>query len=250
MSKSDQNQLKRTTNDQINKIRAGGDVAAQGLKDQLSTSQDRASSIFPGVAAGYSDISSTGGYDPAILGRLTSQYDTLATTGGIDEAGATAMRNRSAEGVKGIYQNLSDQARRTSSATGGFGGNIGATIDKLARNSAQAQATSITGTDASIAGLRQAGTVAGLSGGTNLQQNIAGNRLSALGGSAGLYGTESANTSAALSQILQNLQQTGSLTNQDLAILYQIAQRPGPFDNILKAIQTAGGVAAGVAGGA
>lgn len=246
MSKADQNKVKKETEDQRGRIQQQGDVAGGRVSEAADVSEGRASSLFPGASEGFADITKTGGYDPAILGRLQEGYGKLAETGGIDEAGATAMRNRSAQGVKGVYDTLSDQARRTSSATGGFGGNIGSTISQLARQSGNAQATAITGVDASIAGLRQAGTVAGLGGGAGLESSVAAGRRAGVSGTAGLYGQESTNTSAALGQILENLRTTGSLTNQDLAILEQISQRPCAFGNILAGIKTIGGAGAGV----
>lgn len=247
MSKSDQKAAKNQANANIAANTANMQATNTELQDILGTSKTTAASVLPGAVSGYSDISTTGGYDPSIMGSITSGYQNLIDTGGISPADVTAMQDRASEAAKSSYDIAAANTKRIAAATGGYG-STAALESNLARTGSQAAEQAVVDTNATIAGLKQSGTIAGLTGQTQLQQNIAGNKLAATGGLANIYGMSEAEVNHTVDSILQNYQQTGQLNNQDLSILTNLANQPGVFDKIVGTIGTLGGAAAGVIG--
>ena len=246
MSKSDQQAAKKQAQQQITANTANEQAVTGVTSDILGTAKSTAANLLPGVTSGYSDISTTGGYDPAILGRVNTTYSDLAATGGISEADATAMRNRASEAARSTYSTGADAASRASAATGGYGATGGSIQQSLARKGSEAASKAITDADASIVGMRQQGQIAGAGGLVTAQQNQVMNKLNALQGNTNIYGMNLSQATATVNQILENYKQTGELNNQDLSILTNLANQPGIFDKIIGTIGTLGGAAAGV----
>jgi len=249
MSKSDQNKSKDQAQQQIATNNANAADANKTATGVLSTAQGTAANLLPGITGGYQDIASTGGYDPAMAGTINTTFGNLATTGGVSDTDANSMRNRAAEAARSTYATGADAAARSAAATGGYGATGGAIQEDLARKGSQAAATAVEDTNASITGMKQSGMVAGAQGLSNVQQNMAGNKLSATAGLTNIYGMNENQVSTTVSQILQNYQQTGQLNNQDLTILTNLANQPGVFDKIMSTVGTLGGAAAGVMSG-
>lgn len=248
MSKSDQKQAKQTAQSSMATNNANAAATNATLQPILSGAQDKANSLFPGITSSFSDISQTGGFDPSVTGQINQTYGDLATTGGISEADATAMRNRASEAARSTYDVGREAAARSSAATGGYGATGGAIQENLARRGSQAAATAAVDSDASIVGARQTGKIAGASGLERTQQDISGNKLAATTGLSNVYGMDLNQANKTVDQILQNYQQTGQLNNQDLTILTNLANQPGIFDKIVGTIGTLGGAAAGIIG--
>ena len=247
MGKSDQAAAKNQANQNIATNNANESTNNAQLQSILGTAQSNASSIMPAAVSGYSDIQSSGGYDPSILGQINSTYGNLATTGGISATDATSMENQAAEAARSTYSTASDSASRALASTGGYGLS-GSIIGDLARTGSDAAATATNAADANIAGLRQQGEIAGASGLSGVQQNMASNKLAATSGLTNIYGMNESQVNTTVGQILQNYQQTGQLNNQDLAVLTNLANQPGVFDKIVSTIGTLGNAAAGVMG--
>ena len=246
MSKSDQNAAKSQAQNQINTNNQNESTTSGQLNSILGTATGNANNLFPGITGNYSDISGTGGYDPNMLNTINTTGTNLATTGGISGADATSMQNRAAEAAKSTYMTGQADASRASAATGGYGVTGGAIDTALARKGSQAASTAVEDTNASIAGLRQQGEVAGAGILGQTQQNLTGNKLAATAGLTNVYGMNENQINQTVGQILQNYQQTGQLNNQDLTILTNLANQPGVFDKIVGTIGTLGGAAAGI----
>jgi len=246
MSKADQKQAKNQAEEQLHKNQANSDTAANITGDVLDTAKTTAKNLLPSVTTGYTDIQTTGGYDPSVLGRINAGYSDLADTGGVSDVDASAMRNRAMQAARSTYEIGQDEAARSAAATGGYGATGGAIQESLARKGSQAAAAAAGSADASIAGLRQSGKIAGIGGLSGVQQNMASNRLTATGGLANVYGMTESQVTRTVDQILQNYQQTGQLNNQDLTILTNLANQPGVFDKIVGTIGTLGGAAGGI----
>lgn len=248
MSKSDQKAAKQQAQSQITQNNANTAAVNETLQDVLGTAKSTASSVLPTITSGYSDIAAGKGYDPSILGAAKDTFTGLATTGGISAADATAMRNRAGEAATSAYSTGSDAARRAITSTGGYG-TSGAILGNLARKGSQAAAQATEDTNASIAGLRQGGMIAG---GQGLVSTAAGadaatrTQLAGLGGLTNVYGLNESQVNATVDAILQNYKTNGELNNQDLTILTNLANQPGVFDKIVGTIGTLGGAAAGV----
>lgn len=249
MSKADQNAVKQQTKDQVNQNNANMNATNTQLQSILGTAESNASSLMPAAVSGYSDILSTGGYDPAITGSINTGYSDLAKTGGISPADEAALRSSAALGAQGAYKTAQDQAMRSKTATGGYGDTSGVIAADLARKGSQAASDAEIKADASIVGLKQSGKEAGLSGLSTVQQNQAGNKLAAAGGITNIYGLNESQINSTVDAILRNYQQTGQLNNQDLSILTNLANQPGVFDKIVGTIGTIGGAAAGTLSG-
>jgi hypothetical protein len=248
MSKADQRNVKNQTQGNIAQNNQNQATAGVQLNSVLDTARTSAANILPGVTAGYSNISETGGYDPSILGKVNSTYGDLADTGGVSASQETAMQNRAAEAARSTYQTGQDAFTRQIAATGGYGAGSGVSAEALARRGSQAAATAVEDTNASITGLKQQGRIAGASGLSDTQNKVASNKLAALSGSTNIYGMNENQVSTTVDQILRNYQQTGQLNNQDLSILTNLANQPGVFDKIVSTIGTLGGATAGVIG--
>ena len=242
MSKSQQSQTYTAAQQQQQQNNANETSASGTLGGVLGTSQSTAASTLPGITAGYSDIAGTGG---GVNPTADSTYTNLATTGGISPASIQAMKDEASQAAQSTYATGSAAASRTAASTGGYG-NTGAVQANLARTGSQAASTAATNELASITGLQQAGEEAGAGGLATEQQNVTGNKLAALGGSTNIYGMNESQISSTVSQILQNYQQTGSLNNQDLAVLTNLADQPGVFSQIVSTIGTLGGAAGGI----
>lgn len=234
MSKADQTATKQKADQQIATNNANAGVVGSQLNSTLGTAQSNAAGLLPGITSGYADISTTGGYDPAQLNTINNTFGDLATTGGISGADQVSMQNRAAEAAKSAYSTGADAASRSAAATGGYGATGGAIQADLARKGSQAAATAVEDTNASITGMRQAGQVAGATGLNTTQQNQVGNKLAGLGGQSNIYGMNEAQATQTIGQIMQNYQQTGSLNNQDLSILTNLANQPGMMDKIMQ----------------
>lgn len=240
MGKADQKALKNQANAAI----AQNNANMQGLNTQLQSilgqEQGVASSLLPGVTAGFSDIMSGGGLDPT----AKATYADFAQTGGISPASETAMRNRAGEAATSAYSTAGDKARRMMSATGGYGSGAGL-LSSMARQGSQAAAQATEDTSATLAGMKQQGMLAGAGG---LQSGLQ-TKLQALSGMGNLYGLTENQINATVGNILQNYQQTGQLNNQDMQILQNLANQPGVFDKIVGTIGTLGGAAGGIMSG-
>jgi len=249
MSKSDQNKAKTQAQGQIDTNNQNAATASGQMNSVLGTATGNANNLFPGITGNYSDISGTGGYDPNVLNTINQTGTNLTTTGGISDADANSMRNRASEAARSTYQTGQDAMQRANMATGGYGVTGGAIQEDLARKGSQAAATAVEDTNASIAGIKQSGQIAGTGILGQTQQNLTGNKLAATAGLTNIYGMNESQVSTTVSQILQNYQQTGQLNNQDLTILTNLANQPGVFDKIMSTIGTLGGAAAGVMSG-
>lgn len=247
MSKSDQKKAQQQTNQNLASIQAEGSQLDTELQGILSGAQSTAASVLPSVVSGYTDISSTGGFDPGVTGGIFSGYEDLATTGGISDADAQAMRERASGAATGVYQSTADAATRTAAATGGYG-DSGAVQAYLSRQAAQAAAESSLGVDAELAQLRQSGKEAGLAGATGLETSIASGRLAGTGGLANVYSMSESEVQSTVGAILDRYKTTGQLSQGDLQTLTQLSARPGVFGTIMNTIGTLGGAAAGVIG--
>lgn len=244
MSKSDQNQAKSLARGQTDKNNQNEAAASSTLNGILGTAQGNASNILPGVTSGYSDIATTGGgSDP--IARET--YTKLATTGGISPEDAQAIKSEASDAARSTYQTGQAQASRTAAATGGYG-DTSAVQALLARQGSEAAANASTNSQAELARIKQPGQIAGAQGLAAGQQSQTSNKLAALSGQSNIYGMNEQQINTTVGQILQNYQQTGTLNNQDLAILTNLANQPGVFDKIVGTIGTLGGAAAGVLG--
>ncbi len=246
MSKAEQGQAKTRSEQNIAKNTQTGADINTGLQDVMGTAKSTAASILPGVVSNYSDIASTGGFDPSILGRVNDTYSKLATTGGFSPEDTTSMYNRASQGARAAYDVGQGQAQRTAAATGGYGDTSAAIVGDLARKGSQASERAITDTTATLAPLKQQGMVAGAQGLSNTQNQVAGNRLQATGGLTNIYGMNESQVNQTVDAIIRNFQTTGQLNAQDEQILVGLANRPGVFDKIVSTIGTLGGAGAGV----
>jgi hypothetical protein len=185
----------------------------------------------------------TGGYDPDVVSKIREGYSRFSDTGGISPEEEAAFRRRATSGIGGIYEVLGNDAERRRSATGGLG--TGGDISRMARQLSQEQARAATGAEVDLASIRRSGRQFGLSGGTALEGNIAGNRLQATGGMANLFNTTTGEISDFGRQILAQYGLADASQETQLAILRGLAGTPGIMDNI----QRIGGMAAGAIGG-
>lgn len=245
MSKSQQTSTYNNAQNQEQQNNSNESAVNTQLQGILSTAQGNAASMLPSITGGYSDIASTGGYNPDTLNTINSTATNLATTGGFSPQQIAAMQDQSAQAAASTYETGQAAAQRTAAATGGYGnsGAIEASLARQGSNAASAGAQAALGT---IAPLQQAGMEAGVGELNTTQQNMASNQLAALGGASNIYGMNEQQTTATIGQILQNYQQTGQLNNQDLSVLTNLANQPGVFSQIVNTIGTLGGAAGGI----
>lgn len=245
MGKRDQNRQKEALNQDVSRTQQqSGQISGQ-LQDILGGARRTSSDLLPGISAGYSDILSTGGYDPSVLGNIRNMYSTYAKEGGISDAGADAIRRRAFRTAESTYENERNRAQRAGSITGNYGYS-GALAGNLARKGSQAATRAVTDAEAEIAKLRQTGTLAGAQGLAGLEQSMAQNRLGALSGISNIYGLNMQEVDATIDNILKEYQLTGTLTQNNRQMLIELANRPGVYDKIISTIATLGGSAAGV----
>ncbi len=245
MSKSQQTAVTNQANQQVAQNNANEGAVNSQMQGVLGTAQDTASSLLPSVTGGYSDIASTGGYDPTVLGNINATNTNLATTGGISPDQVASMEDKASQAAQSTYQTGQAAAERAQAATGGYGVS-GSITGNLARQGSEAAAQAAQNVSGSIAQIQQQGEIAGAQGLQQTQQAQTGNKLTALAGNTNIYGMNENQVSTTVSQILQNYQQTGQMNAQDMAILTNLANQPGVFDKIVGTIGTLGGAAGGI----
>jgi hypothetical protein len=248
MSKNQQKQTFNAANTQESANNTNEATVSGQLNPILGTAQNNAAALLPSLTTGYSSLSQPGGgYNPAIMGTINSTDTNLATTGGITPEQVTSMQDQAITGAQSSFATQGAAAQRAQAATGGYGLS-GSLLANLARGESQAAAPAITGVNASITGMQQAGEEAGAQQLNTVQQAQTGNQLQALSGTSNLYGLDINQATQTMNQILQNYQQTGQLNNQDLSILTQIGQsQPGLWGTIQSALGTVAGIAKGAA---
>ena len=247
MSKSQQQSSYNNAGGQMTTNNTNEANANSLLGTTLGNASSNASSLLPSITGGYSDIASTGGYDPTALNTLNTTETNLATNGGLDPDAVSAMKSEASNAASSAYTGAQADAQRKNATTGGYGYS-GDIASSLARQGSNASAQAAENESGVIAGLQQQGEIAGTNAMNTTQQNLAGNKLAAVGGETNVYGMNQQQVTSTLSQILQNYQQTGQLNNQDLAIMSNLANQPGVFSQIINTIGTLGGAAAGIIG--
>jgi len=222
MSKNQQKQVTNAANTQLSSTRDQGASNNQQLQSVFGDYQSNAKNLFPGLAGGFNDIASTGGFNPAQLDKIQSGYTNLALTGGYTPEDMAYMRNAAADSARSAYSTGRDELQRNIAATGGYGFGTAA-INSLARKGSEA-ATDATGkVNADIARNKIQNQYQGLQGLQGLEQAQVGNRLSGLAGGSNLYNTNVAATQNTLEDIIKNFQVTGSLSADDLKTLAGLA---------------------------
>jgi hypothetical protein len=219
------------------------------------------------------ESSNLGGLDPNALSALSGQYQDLISSGGISDATAAAMQRQAVSGVSSLYGTLNNQQQRTQAATGGQGG--GGQTAEMARQLGQSEANAVTGVNAQVGQLRQQGTEAGLSGGSNLAasqaaaQNAAANAFSGTqsGVASGVQTGANLLSGLGSTALSGDLASAGGLTNvaglQSNLYGTQLAgqqgllgsesgianAQQGAFGNILNYTKAVGGLAGAAFGG-
>jgi hypothetical protein len=244
MSKSDTATAKNQAQKNISGIAAGGAVNQEQIGGMLDTARSTSAGVLPSIIGGYSDISSTGGYDPAILGNLRSGYQNMATTGGVSPESEAALGSQAASGARSVYDTLRANAARTSTSTGGYG-DTSAIQANLARQGANAATASTSELGAKLAGMKQSGTIAGLAGIGTTEQGVAQGRLAGLGGLGNVYSQNLNQETNAMSQLIDNYAKQYGLTSGETQTLQKIAAMPGFGTNLMSGIIGLGGVASG-----
>lgn len=248
MSKSQQKSTYNTASGQVQTNTSNEAAANAQLQGVLGTAQQNTSNLYPAITGGYGDVYSTGGYDPGALTTITNDATNLATTGGVTPAQVGALQDESAAAAASAYKTAGAEAQRRAAITGGYGegGAIDAYMARQASNAGSAAAQQAIGT---ITPMIQQGEIAGAGILNTTQQNMAANKLAALGGTSNIYGLNDAQVTATLNQILTNYNQTGQLNANDIKIMAEIANsQKGLGANLLNIIQTLGGVASGIMG--
>jgi hypothetical protein len=248
VSKSDQKAAKQQANEQIARNNANTSATNEQLQSILGNAQSTASSVLPTAVSGYSDIISSGGYDPSVLGRINTANQSLIDTGGFSPESIAATYRRAGQAASSTYETAKDESQRRAAATGGYGDTSAAIMGDLARKGSEAAERAVNNTTATLAPTLQSGMIAGTRGLSDTQQNMAGNRLAAASGITNIYGLNENQINSTVNAILENYRTSGQLNNQDLEILTNLANQPGVFDKIVGTIGTLGGVAAGVLG--
>jgi hypothetical protein len=247
MSKSQQTGVTNQANQQIQQNNANEGAVNSQLQPILSTAEGNANTLLPSITGGYSDIASTGGYDPTVLGNINATNTNLAANGGISPGQVASMEDKASQAAQSTYQTGQAAAERAQAATGGYGVS-GSITGSLARQGSEAATQAAQNVSGSIAQIQQQGEIAGAQGLQQTQQAQTGNKLTALAGNTNIYGMNENQVSTTVSQILQNYQQTGQMNAQDMAILTNLANQPGVFDKIVSTIATLGNTMAGIMG--
>ena len=116
-------------------------------------------------------LEGTGGLDLSQQANIRQQYQNLATTGGISDETAAAIERQAASGVGSVYSTAAQNLRRSGAASGT---EVGGETAQMTRQVAQQEAQAITGAEAQIGQLRQAGMIAGTGGLAQFEQQTAG----------------------------------------------------------------------------
>lgn len=245
MSKADTKTAKNQAQQNIAGIASGGAENKEQLEGALGTAQSTAADVLPFVVGGYSDISTSGGFDPAILGSLRTGYSDMARTGGVSPESRAALSSQASSGVRSVFDTLRSRASRLSTASGGYG-NPAALEANIARQGSNAASETMSSFGAKLADMEQRGKIAGLSGLGETERSVALGRLGGLGGLGSVYGQNLSMTSATMGQIIDNYAKQNGLSNEEAALLQRIAMQPGIGTNIMNSIIGLGGAAAGV----
>lgn len=150
--------------------------ASGGLEDARVASMDS-------DLSGFGTMGRLGASDEASATRLRGNgvYDEMAKTGGVSDAEAYGIRDRSTRNVQGIYDAGKDQIARRARASGGSSAATGAAISRMARQGGQQVGQTSLDAETGIAGMRREGRLAGAQGLSSTEQAIIGNQMSGMG---------------------------------------------------------------------
>lgn len=167
-------------------------------------------------------------------GNIMGQYQNFAKTGGFSPTDIAAIRARSTNPTRGIYEQMQQGLQRQRALQGGYSPGYATASARLARQGSQAISDINQGTEANIAEMRQRGQLAGLQGASSL------------------YGTTPGLSNMFGNQVLQATNQLGQGVGNEMQLPLDAAriqamqaQLPGKwqqgFQNVLGGIGAVGG---------
>lgn len=203
-----------------------------------------------------------------------SGYEDFAKTGGYSEDDIRNLRARGTAPVRAMYGNVTREMNRQRSLQGGYAPNFMASMAKMARDQSQAQADAQQNVEAGLAEQIRAGKLQGLGGMSGIEtsrlgadvdvskfnamadmntgmyndqqgRNSINNRLNALGGMSGLYGTAPGMSGTFGNQLLNAVGQGGQMGLGYIGGQNQSGQLPNAWDQWMEGIGDVGDIASG-----
>lgn len=201
-------------------------------------------------------------------------YEEFAKTGGYSDDDIRNLRARGTAPVRAMYGNVSREMNRQRSLQGGYAPNFMASMAKMARDQSAAQADAQQNVEAQLAQDIRQGRLQGLGGMSGIEgqrlgadldvgkfnamadmnigqyndqvgRNRINNRLNALGGMAGLYGTTPGMSGTFGNQLLNAVGQGGQMGLGYIQGQQGAGQLPDAWDQWMNRIGDVGDIASG-----
>lgn len=203
-----------------------------------------------------------------------SGYEEFAKTGGYSDDDIRNLRARGTAPVRAMYGNVQREMNRQRSLQGGYAPNFMASMAKMARDQSAAQADAQQNVEAQLAQDIRAGRLQGLGGMSGIEgqrlgadvdiskfnamadmntgmfnaqqgQNKFNNRLNALGGMAGLYGTTPGMSGTFGNQLLNAVGQGGQMGMGYIQGQNQAGLTPDAWDQWMGRLGDVGDISSG-----
>ncbi len=203
-----------------------------------------------------------------------SGYEDFSKTGGYSDDDIRNLRARGTAPVRAMYGNVQREMNRQRSLQGGYSPNFMASMSKMARDQSAAQADAQQNVEAGLAEQIRSGRLQGLGGMRDIEtsrlgadvdvskfnamadmntgmfnnqqgQNKFNNRLNALGGMSGLYGTSPGMSGTFGNQLLQAVGQGGEMGQGYIRGQNQSGQLPDNWDTWMGRVGDVGDIASG-----
>ena len=211
---------------------------------QANTAATNQQPAFSGAMNAFSNDINTGGYNMGNFNNTLGGYNTMASTGGFTPTQSNAYMDQATSGVTNTYQTLMNQVNQAKSATGGLGG--GGEVSQMARQLSQAQAGAEQGAAVNLNQQINANKLSGLGGAAGMQASQAGNSVAAAGGLGNLYNTATGQITAQGQQILSAMGINFNNQQEALQALTSLATSSASSQGLLGNIGQVAGDVAGV----
>lgn len=191
------------------------------------------------------------------LNQAGAGYSDFANTGGFSDQDYQDLRARAVGPIRSAYSSARREMNRGQRLAGGYAPNKMAAEAKMAREQGYLMGDANTNVNASLAGLRQSGRLAGLGGLSGLGMFEGGQGLArdtammnargnALAGMSGLYGTAPGMSQLYGNQMLQGQGLNNQLAGMLMGNMIDSSQIPGNFQSVMGNIGSVAGLAGGL----
>lgn len=243
MGKREQQEARADIKSDKARSQAQTDKLISGWDPERKDFLSKFSSLFPDVTNRYRSMADTGGFDPRVSGRLGDQWNTMSLTGGYTPEQIAAIRGRSNAEIPAVFGRTMEGIRRQRALQGGYSPGATAALAKSGRDMAQTAATTVRDTEVDLADRQRQGKLIGMQGSQGLQESLRQGRLAGIGGLGQQQQTALGQANLLDANKLSAMGMNNDQIKAMMDLQTKLAFTPGIFDNIMRGVGAATGMA-------